>query len=195
MSLAYDLFCGLGGWTLGLLAEGYHVVGFDIEPQPEYPGEFRQRDCATIHGSELADADLIVASPPCQGYSYQAMPWKRAKVLPPPDNLLFEACFRIQREASEAAGRYIPLVVENVRGAQRWVGRAAWHFGSYYLWGDVPALMPQAHFALKGPKTTWKPRGTRGDCNRMVPDGKQASALIAKIPFELARHIAAVYKP
>jgi len=29
--LAIDLFCGLGGWTEGLLAEGYRVVGFDIE--------------------------------------------------------------------------------------------------------------------------------------------------------------------
>ena len=29
--LAIDLFCGLGGWTEGLLAEGYRVVGFDLE--------------------------------------------------------------------------------------------------------------------------------------------------------------------
>lgn len=29
--LAIDLFCGLGGWTEGLVAEGYRVVGFDIE--------------------------------------------------------------------------------------------------------------------------------------------------------------------
>lgn len=70
------------------------------------------------------------------------MPWKRAKALPPPSNELFDACFRIQREASEAARRYIPLIVENVKGTQPWVGRAKWHFGSYYLWGDVPALMP-----------------------------------------------------
>lgn len=57
-------------------------------------------------------------------------------------NDLFDACFRIDRGASEAAGHHIPLVVENVKGAQPWVGCAAWHFGSYYLWGDVPALMP-----------------------------------------------------
>jgi hypothetical protein len=57
-------------------------------------------------------------------------------------NRLFNECFRIQREASFAAGRHIPLVVENVRGAQPWVGRARWNFGSFYLWGDVPALMP-----------------------------------------------------
>jgi hypothetical protein len=70
------------------------------------------------------------------------MPWKRAKALPPPSNELFDACFRIQREACEAAGHHIPMVVENVCGAQPWVGRAAWHYGSFYLWGDVPALMP-----------------------------------------------------
>ena len=70
------------------------------------------------------------------------MPWKRAKALPPPDNALFDACFRIQREAGEAAGHRIPMVVENVKGAQPWVGRAAWHYGSYFLWGQVPAIMP-----------------------------------------------------
>jgi hypothetical protein len=30
-----------------------------------------------------------------------------------------------------------------VRGAQPWVGRAAGNYGSYYFWGDVPALMPK----------------------------------------------------
>lgn len=100
------------------------------------------QDVLTLHGSQFKTATCIVASPPCQGYSYRAMPWSRAKALPPPDNSLFEACFRIQCEACEAAGRYIPMVVENVRGAQKWVGRAKWHHGSYFLWGDVPGLMP-----------------------------------------------------
>ena len=146
MPLAIDLFCGLGGWTEGLLAEGYTVIGFDVERHAygnaRYPAQLVLQDVLTIDGARFASADLIVASPPCQAYSYRAMPWKRAKALPPPDNSLFEACFRIQREAIEAAGRFIPLVVENVCGAQKWVGRARWHYGSFYLWGDVPALMP-----------------------------------------------------
>ena len=29
--LAIDLFCGIGGFTEGLLAEGWDVIGFDIE--------------------------------------------------------------------------------------------------------------------------------------------------------------------
>ena len=82
------------------------------------------------------------------------MPWSRAGLAPlkiradetgaeiAKLNAIFNACFRIQREASEAAGRYVPMVVENVRGAIPWVGRSRWNFGSYHLWGDVPALMP-----------------------------------------------------
>jgi hypothetical protein len=163
--LAIDLFCGLGGWTEGLLAEGYRVVGFDIEQhvygEARYPAQLVIQDVLTIHGSQFKDAALIVASPPCQAYSYRAMPWKRAKALPPPDNSLFESCFRIQREACEASGRYIPLVVENVCGAQKWVGRARWHFGSFYLWGDVPALMPIVRKHVKVPTmgAGWYPPG------------------------------------
>ena len=149
--IVHDLYCGLGGWAEGFLSEGFHCIGYDIEKHDygtgTYPGELILCDVRSIHGSQLKDAACIVASPPCQEPSYRAMPWKRAKALNaigPPHNFieLFNACFRIQREASEAAGHYIPLIVENVRGAQEWVGRSRWNYGSYHLWGDVPALMP-----------------------------------------------------
>jgi hypothetical protein len=163
--VCYDLFCGLGGWSEGFLAEGYECVGFDIEAHDygtgSYPGTLILRDIRSIHGSELKDAAVIVASPPCQAYSYRAMPWKRAKALPPPDNTLFNECFRIQREAIAAAGHHIPLIVENVRGAQKWVGRAQWNYGSFYLWGDVPALMPMTLRAQKfNPDGTAHPPGS-----------------------------------
>ena len=269
--LAIDLFTGLHGWSEGLVDEGWRVVGYDIEdmcaqfnqPRPEHV-ELILRDVLTIHGSEFKDADLIAASPPCQFFSYTAMPWTKAKQLAAevradPERLekelaLFKACFRIQAEASAAAGRHIPMVVENVRGAIPWVGRARYNYGSYYLWGDVPALMPNAaavkvpsfrfdgnggsfqsasvhHHGLKVPSEEGRrtdpgkgARFTSRDCgleasgrkqggdwfaaarkggtggtsasfSSKSPARKAASALIAKIPLILSRHIARVYKP
>ena len=122
----------------------------------EYPAQLVLQDALTIHGKQFKSAAYIWASPPCTEYSYMAMPWSRGKQISKalrgsgqfPEgytgsrtiadlNALFDACFRIQREACEAAGRYIPMVVENVKGAQPWVGRARANFGSFYLWGDV----------------------------------------------------------
>jgi hypothetical protein len=265
--LAIDLFCGLGGWTEGLLAEGYDVVGFDIEQhvygEHRYPAQLVVQDVLTLHGSQFKTAALIVASPPCQKYSYMAMPWSKAKAeaaairadtsgkMLAELNRLFDACFRIQKEASLAAGRHVPLVVENVRGAIPWVGRSRWNFGSFHLWGDVPALMPMAMGGRKGtkpvPNRGWtqgcaitlglenyngaKVPGVRFDgsgksfqsasvlhhsddsgtkiggdwfsdpnstCRRHGSKSnarKMASAMIAKIPLPLSRHIAATYLP
>lgn len=200
MPLAIDLFCGLGGWAEGLLAEGWDVIGFDIERHhygdQKYPAQLVLQDVLTLHGSQFRNADLIVASPPCQACSYRAMPWKRAKALPPPDNSLFEACFRIQREASAAAGRYIPLIVENVRGAERWVGRASWRYGSFFLWGDVPALMLAGSHRKQEGDPSWFYDNYEGSARRFSSHSKQRkawSAQIAKIPFPLASHIARVF--
>ena len=237
--LAIDLFCGLGGWTDGLLAEGYDVIGFDIEAhvygEHRYPAQLVIQDVLTLDGSQFRDAALIVASPPCQFFSYTAMPWSKAKALAArvradPAQLaerlaLFKACFRIQREACEAAGRHIPLVVENVRGAEPWVGKARWSFGSFYLWGDVPALMPptiRAHkvpgFRFDGSGSSFQSASVEGTKNkdadgyeRIHPNAfgwksprttssnisarKFASAMIAKIPLSLSRHIARTYLP
>lgn len=186
---AYDLFCGLGGWSKGFLAEGYEAIGYDIERHEygdkKYPGELRLQDVLTVHGSEFRDAAAIVASPPCQEFSYMALPWSRAKQIagalrekvPFPDKYtgsrtlteltaLFDACFRLQREASEAAGRHIPLVVENVKGAQPWVGRAKAHFGSFYLWGDVESVGNRITVGGKFGQTLHAAKGPDG---RKVP--------------------------
>ena len=186
-----------------MLSQGYEVVGFDIERHQyghaKYPAQMVLQDVLTLHGAQFRDAALIVASPPCQAYSYRAMPWSRAKALPPPDNSLFEACFRIQREACDAAGRHIPLVVENVRGAQKWVGRAKWHYGSFYLWGDVPALMLMTHelAGIKNARNWWSDGAGNlsATTSSKSPARKAASAMIAKIPLGLSQHIARVYLP
>jgi len=189
--LAIDLYCGLGGWTRGLLAKRWDVIGFDIKRHcygdDRYPAQLVIQDVRTLHGSQFREAALIVASPPCQEFSYMAMPWskakaKRAEILADESGesrrrltALFDACFRIQREACEAAGHHIPMVVENVRGAQEWVGRSRFNFGSYHLWGDVPALMPITSAGIKAPGMDWSNPAKRGqDFTRLA--GRHAEA-------------------
>ncbi len=164
--LAIELFAGLHGWGTELARVGFSVIGFDIVDMCAALGQLRLDGCAivlqnvlTLHGRQFKDANIIVASPPCQEFSYMAQPWSRGKQIagalreevPFPEpytgsrtiaelTALFNACFRIQREASEASGRYIPMVVENVRGAQPWVGRSRANYGSYHLWGDVESV-------------------------------------------------------
>jgi C-5 cytosine-specific DNA methylase len=68
--LCIDLFCGLGGWAEGFLAEGYDVIGFDIERHAygddKYPGQLVLQDVRTLHGFQFKRAAVIVASPPCE---------------------------------------------------------------------------------------------------------------------------------
>jgi len=184
MPLAIDLCCGLGGWAEGLIAAGWFVRGFDVDPRfsASYPGEFICADVRRPMGdssegdclprSLFAGAELVVASPPCQGFSRHDQPWTRMRNPPPPDTSIWEACVQVAR-AIEA-----PLILENVRGAQKFMGRASWHGGPYHLWGDVPALMPQL-------------RGLRAKESFT----SAAVAERSKIPFELSLHIGRVFLP
>lgn len=267
--LAIDLFCGLFGWSEGLVQEGWRTVGFDLENMHAKFGLQRPPHCQlviqdvrTLCGAQFKDAGLLVASPPCQKFSYFSMPWSKAKeqerlLLDDAEGRkkmteLFDTCFRIQREACEAAGHHIPMIVENVRGAQKWVGPARWNYGSFYLFGDVPALMPVTlrHSGVKAPGMNWSDQTKRGQiftrlAGKRAQDGlkgaggtwfgdyqaqkrmgyeesgikcggdwlnqsnpsisrqfssksparKMASALIAKIPEPLSRHIARTFYP
>lgn len=216
--LCIELFAGLHGWGEAFVDEGYRVAAFDIVDMCAFLGKPRPKgidlviqDVLTLHGSQFKNAAVIVASPPCQAFSYMAMPWTRVKNLAKwyrdPEaateriaelTALFDACFRIQREASEAAGEHVPLIVENVKGAQPWVGAARWHFGSFYLWGDVPAIMPIGKHRKQDGDSSWFYANYEGSARRFSSHSQERrewSALIAKIPYALASHIAKVYKP
>lgn len=81
-----DLFCGAGGLSCGLAAQGVHVVaGIDVDPACEYPYEanhegakFLHRDVTTVHGDELnalwspGSVRLLAGCAPCQPFSSYA---------------------------------------------------------------------------------------------------------------------------
>lgn len=175
--LVVDLCCGNGGWTRGFVAAGFRARGYDLVASPLYPAELVIRDVRTMTGADVADAAVLVASPPCDEFSRWDMPWTRARGPLPPDTSVVDACFRIAREAG------LPIVLENVRGAQQFIGTARAHFGKQYLWGDVPALLPhighgQQHFGRRKKSRT-----------------SAAKLARAEVPLELAEFIARCFLP
>lgn len=132
-----DLYCGLGGWAQGFVEQGHEVTGYDIIDFAEkYPGKFVKADLLTL--SDFPSADLVVASPPCTDFSKASFPatWKSVQKFPPdiPGALkLFNRVFEIVELVKP---RY--FIIENVRGAQKYVGKARMHIGSRYFWGNFP---------------------------------------------------------
>jgi len=199
--LALDLCCGKGGWSAGLLAAGWDVLGVDIKAWEGYPKEadFWLCDVKELHGHMLLarqgrKISLVVASPPCQQFSYFGFPFKRCRELAAtvqPDKTIWEACERIGRECGS------PTIIENVRNAQKYMGRAKAHYGSFYFWGDVPALIPCGN-PTKGFKNSKDgrnglQRAFAGDREKISK--KEFAAKAAMIPFEFAFWIGQVYKP
>ena len=103
-----DLFCGAGGAGMGLSRAGFEVVGFDIEPQKNYPFEFHQADALAV---DLSGFDAVWASPPCQAFSTIA---KQNRTRSPstyahPD--------LIEPTRSLLISADLPWIIENVVGA------------------------------------------------------------------------------
>lgn len=188
-----DLFCGRGGWTNAFLARGWECVGIDIVHHPDYRGEFIQMDILSLKSISylrLADFDFICASSPCEQFSVHGM--KHFHPNPPYPELGLQL-FNHTRSLCEASG--VPYVMENVRAAQPFVGRAVNHCGPFYLWGSgVPALMPQG--IKKGLDMGWD----RVTGKRTLHLGRRSShgskmravdkATTATIPPELANCVA-----
>lgn len=191
--IAVDLCCGLGGWTAGLLAEGYRVVGFDIARPRSFPDGalFVQQDIATIDGHAWRGrVALIVASPPCTEFS---VCWRFARHrTPDPDAgmVLVRHCFRIARECGA------PFVIENVQDARRHFepefGPSTWRVGPFYFWGAAPVLRPHGRF-IKGVVWGRTPRVVNGVRVRRGkrPHVVRNKAERARIPIEIARAVGA----
>src|SRR5687768_4293202 len=120
--IAVDLFCGVGGMSLGFEQAGFHIAGaVDSEPiniathHINFPSCVAlQRDLSKTSGSDLlsdlnlrtGEIDVLFGGPPCQGFSLMG---KRR--MEDERNQLFLHFARLIRELRP---RY--FIVENVRG-------------------------------------------------------------------------------
>jgi len=103
-----DLFCGLGGASMGYSRAGFDVVGVDLNPQPDYPFDFVEADALEFLADVRSGAfDLIHASPPCQAY----LPISRQIQNRGYDQAHHQLLTEPTRYALRAAG--IPYVLEN----------------------------------------------------------------------------------
>lgn len=168
-----DLCCGTCSWSEPWLRRGYRVIGFDLYRHARVPDgvEFQQIGIENVGGGEFSGrCRIVLASPPCDEYARFTMPWTRARNPPQPNLSLWKHCERIAIEANA------PILLENVQSAQKWHGRARWHYGPFYLWGDaVPALMPPFQPKFFKKKESY---------------GSKQKDLRAAIPVQLAEYIA-----
>jgi hypothetical protein len=138
-----DLFCGMGGWSIGFYREGYHCVGVDIV-DVGYPYHLIQRDVHDYHPTFRPRA--LVMSPPCTEFSTLTKLSHAKGQRGPPDpegprgmGLVREA-IRIRNEA-----RAEFWVLENVWGSRPFIepilGAPMLLAKPWVLWGNLPALM------------------------------------------------------
>ncbi|KKM99438.1 hypothetical protein LCGC14_1147750 [marine sediment metagenome] len=90
---ALDLYCGLGGWSDGLVDVGFEVLGVELRQDLAdlYQHSVIVADVRNLDPTDFEGYDLIVGSPPCRDFSAQARcafregnPWK---IPPDPEGL------------------------------------------------------------------------------------------------------------
>lgn len=166
--LLVDLFCGAGGATMGYARAGFHVVGVDIEPQPNYPFQFIQADALEVLRSRRPDfdADAIHASPPCQGFTAYK---RRPGHVKPRANLIPSVRYWLRKLR-------VPYVIENVHGAplENAVRCCGSSFGldvrrHRYFESNVELVAPPCEHAWQTPR--FAPATNRTNLRRTVEVG------------------------
>jgi site-specific DNA-cytosine methylase len=124
-----DLCCGLKGASAAMREAGWDVVTLDIDPR--FTPDIVADVCTWQWDGTVFD--LVWASPPCDEFARESMPWSRTGA--EPDMSIMSACWRI----AEAINPRV-FILENVRGAVRWLGEPRQRIGNVYLWGWFPPL-------------------------------------------------------
>lgn len=156
-----DLFAGKGGASKAMRDRGWKVITVDNEPAflPDITADL------TTWSWTGGPVDLLWASPPCQEFAREFMPWSKTGNTPNLD--LVNATHRLVEEIKP---RW--WILENVKGAQPWLGRARWVRNPIYLWGEFPPI-------YLGPLKPWKQQLS-----------SKADAARAVMPYELSLAVA-----
>ena len=181
---ALDLFCGLGGWSDGLVMEGFEVLGVEIDSKIAslYKHPVLVDDVRNLDGKAFQCFDVIVGSPPCRDFTQIPdkghTPWKEPKN-PERGLTMVHAFLRIVEEAQPTF-----WLMENVKRLNEHlylkpVCRARLGKGMYrYFWGKFPGFLI--------------PRDMRKEIFHL--GGKLRSWERAKIPLPVARALGRAIK-
>lgn len=209
-----DLFAGLGGWSAPFIERGHHVISvdwderFDVSIRADITTLTADDifDLIEQNGAEPG-IGVVLASPPCEGFTVMNIGknWTRPDDDPPnaPKTerawqalKLVQATRRLIRDLDP---RY--FVIENPRGKLRRlpvVGDLERRTVTYCqygetnqkptdLWGGFPPSLDFRPICSRGaPCHVAAPRGSRTAGSVQGVQGKDADAIRAKIPYELA---------
>jgi hypothetical protein len=131
--LMLDLCSGLGGASSTFRQAGWDVITVDCDPsfEPDIVADVRTW---SWYGRR---PDLIWASPPCDEFSREFMPW--CKTGQAPSLEIVSGCKRIIDEVKPDWWS-----IENVIGSVNYIrpllGNYRMHYGAFYLWGNFPDL-------------------------------------------------------
>jgi site-specific DNA-cytosine methylase len=188
MKICLDLFCGMGGWSIGFYREGYTCIGIDIV-DVGYPYTLILEDIHNFHPNPNIRADVIVASPPCTEFSVLTNLSVAAGRRLPKDPL-GEKGIGLVKEAIRVIHETEPRfwILENVKGSIPYIspllGQPVFIAGAWVLWGNIP----KEFFDDLKVKTTKKEYLDAIGGN--LPFDPLASWKRSRIPIWLSQHIA-----
>jgi hypothetical protein len=175
--LVLDLFSGTGSATQPFVECGKHrVVRVDIAGHPDVRADVRR---LPISGP----VEGIWASPPCTEFStMKRCAWASGRgSKPDPEGKGMELVRATWKVVQDLNPEW--WILENVAGADPFIGPPVMKAGAWHLWGNFPYfLLPQSNRMMKG-------RPGDAHLNRFPGHGATKSAASAVIPRPLAEAI------
>lgn len=190
--LCLDLFAGLGGFSAAFAdSDNWRVVTVDIEErfEPDI-----QTDVMDLRPSDLPDADVVLASPPCTYFSMARIQWEKS--------------FTSEGEPISEGGKWSVALVYHALGLIKSVNPEWWFLENpqgylRHVIGEPKATIDYCAYGhyTKKPTDFWGRHPPmsykRCDCENHITenglggfdDGPSDAAERAKVPYELSEAI------